>query len=209
MGRIQDNRVLRDRQILPASARQKLQSCGRHRVRWGQQGKSVPIWNVTGKKLRNAKTARRISANKSSDRSKIHSDISDFAGTAYRGVSLITGGFPCQPFSVAGKRGGAADDRAIWPQMFRVISEARPAWVLGENVPGIIPMELDNVCYLDLEGIGYATRTFVIPACAVDARHRRDRVWVVGRRIMGDPANIGSEVRHAQHPEPNRQEKNN
>jgi DNA (cytosine-5)-methyltransferase 1 len=113
---------------------------------------------------------------------RIHGNIFDFDGTAYRGVDLITGGFPCQPFSVAGKRRGAADDRAIWPQMFRVIKEARPAWVLGENVPGLIPMELDNVLS-DMEGIGYATRTFVIPACAVDARHRRDRLWIVGRRI--------------------------
>jgi hypothetical protein len=66
--------------------------------------------------------------------------------------------------------------------MFRVISEARPAWVLGENVPGIIPMELDNVLS-DLEGIGYTTRAFVIPACAVDARHRRDRVWIIRRNM--------------------------
>jgi DNA (cytosine-5)-methyltransferase 1 len=113
-------------------------------------------------------------------RSKIHSNIFDFDGTAYRGVDLITGGFPCQPFSVAGKRRGAADDRAIWPQMFRVIKEARPKFVLAENVPGIIAIELDNVLS-DLEGIGYATRAFVIPACAVDARHRRDRLWIVGR----------------------------
>jgi DNA (cytosine-5)-methyltransferase 1 len=111
-----------------------------------------------------------------------YSDIQKLDGTAYRGCDLITGGFPCQPFSVAGKRGGAADDRAIWPEMFRVISEARPAWVLGENVPGIIPMELDNVLS-DLESIGYATRAFVIPACAVDARHRRDRLWIVGRNV--------------------------
>jgi DNA (cytosine-5)-methyltransferase 1 len=110
---------------------------------------------------------------------KIHANIFDFNGTAYRGCDLITGGFPCQPFSVAGKRRGAADDRALWPEMLRVISEARPAWVLGENVPGIIPMELDNVLS-DLEGIGYACRSFVIPACAVDARHRRDRLWIVG-----------------------------
>jgi Site-specific DNA methylase len=113
---------------------------------------------------------------------EIRSDIFDFDGTAYRGCDLITGGFPCQPFSVAGKRRGAADDRALWPEMFRVISEARPAWVLGENVPGIIPMELDNVLS-DLEGIGYSCRPFVIPACAVDARHRRDRLWIVGRNI--------------------------
>jgi DNA (cytosine-5)-methyltransferase 1 len=66
--------------------------------------------------------------------------------------------------------------------MLRVISEARPAWILGENVPGIIPMELDNVLS-DLEGIGYSCRSFVIPACAVDARHRRDRLWIVGRNM--------------------------
>jgi DNA (cytosine-5)-methyltransferase 1 len=113
---------------------------------------------------------------------RIHGNIFDLDGRQFEGVSLITGGFPCQPFSVAGKRRGAADDRAIWPQMFRVIREARPAWVLGENVPGIIPMELDNVLS-DLEGIGYATRSFVIPACAIDARHRRDRLWVVARDI--------------------------
>ena len=112
-------------------------------------------------------------------------NIFDLNGRDFADVSLITGGFPCQPFSVAGKRRGAADDRAIWPQMWRVIAQARPAWVLGENVPGIIPMELDNVLS-DLEGIGYATRAFVIPACAVDARHRRDRLWIVGRRIVCD-----------------------
>ncbi|PYS88173.1 MAG: DNA (cytosine-5-)-methyltransferase [Acidobacteria bacterium] len=113
-------------------------------------------------------------------RCKIWSNIFDFDGTAYRGCDLLTGGFPCQPFSVAGKRRGAADDRALWPQMFRVISEARPAWILGENVPGIIPMELDNVLS-DLESIGYACRSLVIPACAVDARHRRDRLWIVAK----------------------------
>jgi DNA (cytosine-5)-methyltransferase 1 len=113
---------------------------------------------------------------------RIIGNIFDLNGRDFAGVSIITGGFPCQPFSVAGKRRGAADDRAIWPQMFRVISEARPTWVLGENVPGIIPMELDNVLS-DLEGIGYATRSFVIGACCVDAKHRRRRVWIIGRRI--------------------------
>jgi DNA (cytosine-5)-methyltransferase 1 len=119
-----------------------------------------------------------FAGNGQSRRARIYPNIFDLDGTLYRGVDLITGGFPCQPFSCAGKRRGAADDRAIWPQMFRVINEARPAWVLGENVPGIIPMELDNVLS-DLERIGYATRAFVIPACAVDARHRRDRLWIV------------------------------
>jgi len=103
-----------------------------------------------------------------------------------RGVraDLVTGGFPCQPFSVAGKRRGAGDDRALWPEMLRVIAEVRPGWVLAENVPGIISMELDRVLS-DLEGIGYATGTLVVPACALDARHRRERVWIVGHRDGG------------------------
>lgn len=93
-------------------------------------------------------------------------------------ADLVTGGFPCQPFSLAGEQRGAEDDRHLWPEMCRVIAEARPTWVLGENVPGIIGMELDNVLS-DLEGLGYACWPIVVPACACDARHRRDRVWVV------------------------------
>jgi len=109
---------------------------------------------------------------------RLHRDIFALNGTDYAGVSLITGGFPCQPFSVAGKRRGKEDDRAIWPQMLRVIKEARPTLVLAENVPGIINMELDNALS-DLEAIGYTTGTITVPACAVDARHRRDRVWIM------------------------------
>ena len=108
----------------------------------------------------------------------IYDDICNFDGKPYAGTWLLTGGFPCQPFSVAGKRRGAADDRALWPQMLRVIQQSRPAWLLGENVAGIVTMELDN-CLSDLEAIGYAAWPLVIPACAVDARHRRDRVWIV------------------------------
>ena len=93
-------------------------------------------------------------------------------------VDLICGGFPCQPFSHAGKRKGKDDDRHLWPEMLRVISEVRPRWIIGENVPGIISMELDNLLS-DLEGEGYSCETLIIPACAVDARHRRDRVWIV------------------------------
>jgi DNA (cytosine-5)-methyltransferase 1 len=92
---------------------------------------------------------------------------------------LVTGGFPCQPYSLAGKRRGSKDHRALWPEMLRVIADCRPSWVLAENVLGIISMELDTVLS-DLENINYSTGTIVIPACAVDAKHRRDRVWILG-----------------------------
>ena len=99
--------------------------------------------------------------------------------TGLRTVDIISGGFPCQPFSVAGKRRGKEDDRYLWPEMLRVISELRPTWIVGENVAGIVNMALDQV-YADLENEGYTVQAFIIPACAVDAPHRRDRVCIVG-----------------------------
>lgn len=98
--------------------------------------------------------------------------------TGLRTVDLISGGFPCQPFSLAGKRRGKEDDRYLWPEMLRVIEKLRPSWVVGENVAGIVNMALDQVLS-DLEGIGYETGAFIIPACAVDAPHRRDRCAIV------------------------------
>lgn len=94
-------------------------------------------------------------------------------------IELISGGYPCQPFSVAGKRKGAEDNRHLWPSMFDCIKKFKPTWVIGENVAGHINMGLDNVLF-DLESEGYETRAFVIPACAINAPHRRDRVWIVG-----------------------------
>ena len=94
-------------------------------------------------------------------------------------INIITGGPPCQPYSVAGQRRGANDDRALWPEMFRVIQEVRPRWVIGENVAGFVNLGLDD-CLSSLEGEGYEVQTFIIPACAVGAPHRRDRVWIVG-----------------------------
>ena len=98
--------------------------------------------------------------------------------TGIRTIDIISGGFPCQPFSVAGKRRGKEDDRYLWPEMLRVISELRPTWVVGENVAGIVNMALDQVC-ADLENEGYAVQAFIIPACAVDAPHRRDRCAII------------------------------
>lgn len=99
--------------------------------------------------------------------------------TGLRTVDVISGGFPCQPFSVAGKQRGKEDDRYLWPEMARVIKELRPTWVIGENVAGIIRMALSDILS-DLEACGYGTRTFLIPACAIGARHRRYRVAIVG-----------------------------
>lgn len=108
-----------------------------------------------------------------------------------RTIDLLTGGFPCQPFSHAGKRKGSGDNRHLWPEMFRVISELHPRWVIGENVRGLLTIENGVVferCCLDLESIGYEVQPFVIPAAAVNAPHRRDRVWIVansGQRFGG------------------------
>ena len=140
--------------------------------------------------------------------SKSYIDVTKTDFTEWRGrVDVLTGGFPCQPFSYAGRRGGAEDDRYLWPQFKRVIAEVRPAWVVGENVAGITtmvepgevtlmgseaslfseddvvyrydqPFTVERVCS-DLEQLGYAVQPMLIPACAVGAPHRRDRVFFI------------------------------
>ena len=102
-----------------------------------------------------------------------------YGRTGRRTVDIISGGFPCQPFSVAGKQRGKEDDRYLWPEMVRVIKELRPTWIVGENVAGIVRMALPDILS-ELEACGYRTRTFLIPACAIGARHRRYRVAIVG-----------------------------
>jgi DNA (cytosine-5)-methyltransferase 1 len=109
----------------------------------------------------------------------IFEDIRSLDGKQFGAVDLITGGFPCQPFSTSGKLLGKEDDRYLWPEMLRVISEAKPRWIVSENVANLINMELGEMLF-DLEAIGYEIAPpLVIPACAVNAHHRRDRVWII------------------------------
>jgi DNA (cytosine-5)-methyltransferase 1 len=109
-------------------------------------------------------------------------------------VDLLTGGFPCQPFSHAGKRNGTEDNRYLWPEMFRVIRELHPRWIIAENVPGLISIEngmvFEQVCS-DLESENYQVQAFKIPACGVNAPHRRDRVWIVANRDKFNGHNAG------------------
>jgi len=95
---------------------------------------------------------------------------------------ILSGGFPCQPYSLAGKRLGKEDERHLWPEMCRVIREIKPDWIVGENVFGLVNwshgLVFDEV-QTDLEAQGYEVQAFVLPACAADAPHRRDRVWII------------------------------
>ena len=104
-----------------------------------------------------------------------------YAKTRLHTVDIISGGFPCQPFSVAGKQRGTADDRYLWPEMRRIVRELHPAWICGENVPNIINLALDQVL-ADLEEEGYETATLHIPACGVGAWHRRERIAILAHR---------------------------
>lgn len=139
-----------------------------------------------------------------------YEDITKTDFTIYRGqIDILSGGFPCQPFSIAGRRKGKEDDRYLWPEMLRAIREIRPTWVVGENVAGLTSMvqpeieefevgcqagigeeaDTETICeeqeYVietvcsDLENLGYSVQPIIIPACATGAPHRRDRIWFI------------------------------
>ena len=128
----------------------------------------------------------------------VASDVKELANDPDRNVpdcDILTAGYPCQPFSLAGERRGAEDDRHIWPYILSIIQTKRPAWCVFENVYGHVSMGLDEVLS-DLEREAYAVRPFIVPACAADAPHRRDRVWIIARNVAhADSEPKGEQVR--------------
>jgi DNA (cytosine-5)-methyltransferase 1 len=131
---------------------------------------------------------------------KIYDDVREISKEKFRedGIEfpdIITGGFPCQPFSVAGKQKGTSDDRHLWPEMFRIIKAFKPRYVIGENVRGIVNIQegvvFETVC-TDLESEGYEVQPFIIPAAGVGAPHRRERVWIVAVREEGEGTSVGN-----------------
>lgn len=134
---------------------------------------------------------------------KQHTDIKQTDFSIYRGrIDVISGGFPCQPVSNAGKRKGTTDDRFLWPEMFRAIQEIQPTWILAENVRGITSQEkgmvFEQVC-LDMENEGYEVQPFIIPACGVNSPHERYRVWFIAYSHRNDARRSGyDEVRCTQ-----------
>jgi len=136
---------------------------------------------------------------------KKYRDIRRFDGTPYRGtIDILSGGFPCQPFSVAGKQEGTNDERHLFPEMLRVVSEIKPPWVIAENVYGLLNIQdglvFEQVCS-ELENLNYEVQTFCIPALSVNAPHRRDRLWIIANansqwelQPKGIESNVGERV---------------
>ena len=131
-----------------------------------------------------------------------HGDITKTDFRKYAGkIDILTGGFPCQPYSQAGKRKGKDDERHLWPEMLRAIREVRPRYVVGENVRGLTNwnggLVFDEV-QADLEAEGYEVTPFLLPACAVNAPHRRDRIWFVAH--ANSNGQHGSNCEHEKQP---------
>lgn len=134
-------------------------------------------WNEFGRKILNYYWPE----------AKSYEDITRTDFNIYRGrIDILSGGFPCQPYSSAGKRLGKEDDRHLWPEMLRAIREIQPRYVVAENVLGLTNWNeglVFNEVQVDLENEGYEVQPFILPACAIGAPHRRDRVWFVSRLI--------------------------
>jgi len=111
--------------------------------------------------------------------------------------SILTAGYPCQPFSQAGQRRGSEDDRHIWPEIFSIVQQVRPDWIVCENVSGHITMGLDEVLSDLADKANYAVQTFHLGAVSVDAPHRRMRLWIVGRNVADTQSNRTGKSRHA------------
>lgn len=133
-----------------------------------------------------------------------YADITKTDFTIHRGtIDILTGGFPCQPYSTLGKRLGKEDDRHLWPEMLRAIREIQPSWIVGENVRGLTNWNggvvFDEV-QAQMEVEGYEVLPFLLPACAINAPHRRDRIWFVaysnGRRLERDVQGFGNTLQH-------------
>ena len=108
-------------------------------------------------------------------------------------IDIITGGYPCQPFSIAGSQRGEKDTRHLWPDMFRIVKECKPTWVIGENVSGHIKLGLDTVLQ-DLESEGYSVRAFSISASSIGANHQRERVWIIAHSNMENTRQHGRRI---------------
>ena len=134
-------------------------------------------WNEFGQKVLNYYWPKAI----------CYHDITKTDFSIHRGeIDIITGGFPCQPYSMAGKRKGKEDERHLWPEMLRAIREIQPTWVVGENVFGLVNWDGGLVFHevqAELEAQGYEVQPYVLPAASVNAPHRRDRVWFVAHSI--------------------------
>ncbi len=130
---------------------------------------------------------------------KIYNDVRDIKGSEIK-ADIVSGGFPCQPFSVAGKRRGKDDDRYLWDETLRVVAETKPRWFVGENVEGIINIANGSVLQQiqkDLEAESFQVQCLVIPASGIGAWHQRKRVWIIGCNISN--SNISAETKRRQH----------
>lgn len=132
---------------------------------------------------------------------KRYGDIKTFPASNYTGrIDVLTGGFPCQPFSHAGARRGTQDNRHLWPEMLRVIQTIKPTWIIAENVRGLLSIEqgmvFEQVC-VDLENEDYEVQPILIPACAVNAPHKRERIWFIANRNSARLEKEGAEQQAA------------